>query len=70
MNCDIQCYDVTNTSVNVQNNYCMELVGGEFVTTTVKCLQNCLSACVLQDGLTQVKSPHGGNGKFSKVRIG
>ena len=42
MNCDVHCCDVTNTNVIVKNNYCGELVGGEFVTTTVKFLQDCL----------------------------
>ena len=32
MNCEVHCYDVTNTRVFVKSNYCGELVGGEFVT--------------------------------------
>ena len=47
MNCNVHCYDVTNTNLIVKNNYCVELVfrkllGGEFVTTTVKCFLDCL----------------------------
>ena len=49
-NVTVHCYDVTNTNVIVNNNTCGELVGGKFVTTSVKCLQDCLFACVLWQG--------------------
>ena len=58
MNYDVHCYDVTNVNTSVIVTIItagLELVfrkflGGEFVTTTVKYLPDCLSACVSWQG--------------------
>ena len=70
--CDVHCYDVTNTSVIVKNNYCVELLlrkslGGEFVTTTVKTPPGWPVRLCIAAGLTMVETPHEGSGKFPKV---
>ena len=74
INCDIHCYDVTNTSVIVKITYCWELVfskllGGEFVTITVKLPPKWPVHLCIAAGLTLVEGPHSGSGKFPKVHV-
>ena len=74
MNCDIHCYDVTNTSVIVKIDHCEELVfrkllGGEFMTATVKMPLGWPVRLCIVAGLTLIEAPHGGSRKFPKVRV-
>ena len=74
MNCDVHCYDVTNTSVNVTNHYCGELVfrkslRGKSVTTIVKMLPGWPVCLCIVAGLTLVEAPHSGSGKLPKLHV-
>ena len=74
MNCNVHWYDITNTSVIVKTNYCEQLVfrkllGGEFVTTTVKMPAGWPVRLCTAAGLPAVEAPHGGSGTFPKVNV-